>query len=146
MPRSNSSEDQLIYDFLRLSLQQIGEGAKPKTLNVPTTMTQNHPVMSHDIQAKVNALRAANQAVSGTNSAQDQMNIARLRADPTLQDMVGSQMQFLRGGIPALSSARSAPGRLRPEPDYPAGTGTGAGIPVPVRRNRIWDFKFRFRY
>ena len=92
VPRSDSSEDQLIYDFLRLSLQQIGEGAKSKTSNVQTTTTQNRPVMSHDIQAKVNALRAANQAVSGTNSAQDQMNIARLRADPTLQDIVSSQI------------------------------------------------------
>ena len=39
-------------------------------------------------------------------------------------------------------------GRLRPEPDNPAGAGagTGTGIPVPVCRNRMWIFKFRFRY
>ena len=129
VPRSDSSEDQLVYDFLRLSLQQMGEGAKSKTSNVQTTTTQNRPVMSHDIQAKVNALRAANQAVSGTNSAQDQMNIARLRADPTLQVMVGSQMQFLRGGIPALSSARSAPGLDTSQLPHNSG-----GIPV-IQRN-----------
>ena len=40
----------------------------------------------------------------------------------------------------------TADGRLRPEPDNPAGAGTGTGIPVPVCQNRMWIFKFRFWY
>ena len=43
------------------------------------------------------------------------------------------------------SIKRWAAGRLRPEPDYPAGAGTGTGIPVPVSRNRIRIIKIRFR-
>ena len=134
----NSDNNQLVYDMLRLSLQQMGEGARPKTSQVQTTLSQHIPVMTLDVQAQVDALRAANQVQRGTVSAPSNLNIADIRADPALQNIVGTQLQYIRGGIPALSSARSAPAPVA-EPTLPPPT--QAAVPViqetPVQYQRI---------
>ena len=106
---SSDPNDQLVYDMLRLSLQEMGEGARPKTSQVQVPAVQQLPAMTSAIQARVDALRAANQVQGRADDVPGGLNIANLRADPALQNIVGAQLQYIRGGIPALSSAKSAP-------------------------------------
>ena len=105
------NQEGLLYDFLRLSLQQMGEGARPKVSAVQTPTTQSLQGLSQAMQAQVNSLRAANQ-VTNSNSkddVSDGLSIADLRALPALQGIVGNQLNQLRAEIPALSAAKSAP-------------------------------------
>ena len=103
------AQDQLAYDMLRLSLQQLGEGARPKASSAQFPPLQPLPEVPVNIQLQVDALRAANQQVlHSNNQAPANLNIANLRAMPTLQGAVDSQWQHMRGSIPALSAARSA--------------------------------------
>ena len=76
---SNLSQDQLVYDLLRLNLQQRGEGARPKDTVQPKNQ---HPAeVPPNVQQQVDVLRALNQQVmgKGTNQHTD-LNIADLRA------------------------------------------------------------------
>ena len=94
----------LEYDMLRLSLQQMGEGARPRTSVQPLAD------VSPGVQLQVDTLRAANQQVANASDPSTAgLNIADLRALPALQDVVNNQMQYLRGSVPALSAAKSAP-------------------------------------
>ena len=103
------NQDSLVYDLLRLSLQQMGEGARAKVSAVQNPTTQSLHSLSNAMQLQVNSLRAANQVARSQDNVSDGLNIADLRALPALQGIVGNQLNHLRAGIPALSAAKSAP-------------------------------------
>ena len=119
----SQSQHQLEYDMLRLSLQQLGEGARPKTTEAP----QNLPIteVSSNVQHQVDSLRAANQQASQSN-AHPGLTIANLRMMPELQALVEDQWQHLRSSLPALSAARSAHAQgISPvQPQQPPATGS----------------------
>jgi len=102
-PTPPTAQDQLLYDMLRLSLQQLGEGARPKTSVIQPV--QPLPAVPQNIQVHVDNLRAANQQVFTGAAAPASLSIGDLRGMPALQGVVDSQLQVLRGSIPALSAA-----------------------------------------
>ena len=124
-PTPPTAQDQLLYDMLRLSLQQLGEGARPKTSAIQPV--QPLPAVPQNIQVHVDNLRAANQQVFTGAAAPASLSIGDLRGMPALQGVVDSQLQVLRGSIPALSAAKSAPAPGLPQ--QPATPASGAYQP-----------------
>ena len=138
VPAFSSSQSGILTSVSTCSTS--GGGLMATTAGVVT----NQPVVDQHMQEQVAALRAANQIVTSAGSHDTvPLDIGALRALPSMQHTVETQLQQLRSLIPALQAARTASVASEQLPSYPAGCvqqqgsvqqqvqSTAAGLPQP---------------